>query len=612
MLDELGQYFHLSKSQNWKKLWESLGEDSPNGQNGYINQLFGERWESKHKAVSNCLSFFNRVSEEYLDPAEIIRQLHNPDSEIQDYLHKEKIDSEDLIKIFKLYLTYRETLSLSDKISSTDFSLLQQEAYKILQQSEGSQKIFKHVIIDEYQDTNTIQEKIFFHLAGGNTNLCVVGDDDQALYRFRGATVENFVEFPQRCKKYFGCVPKRISLSTNYRSRKEIVHFYSSFMASFNWRKEPGKEGFYRVMDKNIQPFSEDASRSVVASSPQSPEIVCDEIAGLVKKLIDQGKVEDPNQIAFLYPSLKSKQVGRMREALENVGLKVYAPRAGRFLEVDESYDIFGLLTLIFAPPEMSSGFGREYEEFCSWVDATVRNARNLTKGDPNLKIFVQEKREEIGRACRDYSALKDVVLRENWSLKENYDISKMQRKLYSAPDFSDEGKKLLSSVYLQNTIKRRAIEGRPFSLDYILKRVTSLDWSVLDLFYRLCGFDYFKDMFDLAEKGEDEGPICNLSLISQYLARFVEEFMPMLTADLIVDGIFHRVFYFSFLFALFRLGESEYEDADDPFPKGRIPFLTIHQSKGLEFPVVVLGNPYRKKTDPNIVERALYPFTKK
>ena len=63
-----------------------------------------------------------------------------------------------------------------------------------------------------------------------------------------------------------------------------------------------------------------------------------------------------------------------------------------------------------------------------------------------------------------------------------------------------------------------------------------------------------------------------------------------------------------SFLYALWRRGESEYEDADDPFPKGRIPFLTVHQAKGLEFPVVVLGNP-RKQEQVQAVERMVRPL---
>ena len=69
---------------------------------------------------------------------------------------------------------------------------------------------FRFLIVDEYQDTNTVLERIFFKLAKGYKNLCIVGGDDQALYRFRGATVENLVEFPHRCKQQLGIAPTRI------------------------------------------------------------------------------------------------------------------------------------------------------------------------------------------------------------------------------------------------------------------------------------------------------------------------------------------------------------------------------------------------------------------
>ncbi len=115
--------------------------------------------------------------------------------------------------------------------------------------------------------------------------------------------------------------------------------------------------------------------------------------------------------------------------------------------------------------------------------------------------------------------------------------------------------------------------------------------------------------MFDLAETGEDEGPICNLGLITQYLARFTDEYTSVITAQFLSDDKFQVTFFMSFLYSLFRLGESEYEDADDPFPKGRIPFLTIHQSKGLEFPVVILGNPRKDDRGPQRIEQIVRPL---
>jgi len=135
---------------------------------------------------------------------------------------------------------------------------------------------------------------------------------------------------------------------------------------------------------------------------------------------------------------------------------------------------------------------------------------------------------------------------------------------------------------------------------------VTALDWSVLDLFYQANGFEWCRSAYSHAESGEDEGPICNLGLITQYLARFMEEYSPVLTGRHFTENRFANLFFGSFLYALFRVGESEYEDVDDPFPKGRVPFLTIHQAKGLEFPIVVLGSVYRMEHEASRIEIAI------
>ncbi len=609
LLDELSQYFHVSKTRNWQTMGTALELAEDSDLNTVVNLIFGSPKTNKHNAVTSCISFFNRCSEECIDPIEIIEQLKKTDSDLESYLQSNDLGVERMTKAFTLYKTYRESLIISEKIHHTDFSLLQQEALRILSDREEAGSIFKHVIIDEYQDTNTIQEKIFFRLANGNRNICVVGDDDQALYRFRGATVENFVDFPARCQKYLNIEPKRISLSTNYRSRKKIVDFYTRFMENADWQKEAPAEGYHRVMDKAIAAHNKDENLSVVASTPDSPENVGDEIAALVRQLVDEKKVDDPNKIAFLFPSLKSNAVERMRAALEKVGLHVYAPRAGRFLEVDECYDVFGIFLLILGKPETREGLGGDYADFVDWLAQIELNAKDLIKKDRNLKHFVEDKQGEIARASSDYLILKQVIENEGWSLTEPYDLKRMKRKLFGARGLSETGRKLIGSSYLDRLVTKRIVEGHPFSLEYIIKRATSLDWSLLDLFYRLTGFSHFKEMFDLAESGEDEGPICNLSLITQYLARFDDEFFSMLTADLLVEGTFSRVFFFSFLYSIYRLGESEYEDAEDPFPKGRIPFLTVHQSKGLEFPVVVLGNPRRDLHEPGFVEKAIFPF---
>ncbi|MFI3254345.1 MAG: 3'-5' exonuclease [Eubacteriales bacterium] len=91
---------------------------------------------------------------------------------------------------------------------------------------------FHYVLIDEYQDTNQIQYRFASLLAGGRGNFCVVGDDDQSIYRFRGATIENILNFEEQYKK---C--KVIRLEENYRSTKTILEASNQVIANNRGRK---------------------------------------------------------------------------------------------------------------------------------------------------------------------------------------------------------------------------------------------------------------------------------------------------------------------------------------------------------------------------------------
>ena len=90
----------------------------------------------------------------------------------------------------------------------------------------------QYLMVDEYQDTNSIQEQILFLLCQPNNNLCVVGDDDQGLYRFRGATIRNILEFPS---KFASGTCQQVRLVTNYRSHPQIVSFYNQWMRDQEW-----------------------------------------------------------------------------------------------------------------------------------------------------------------------------------------------------------------------------------------------------------------------------------------------------------------------------------------------------------------------------------------
>lgn len=602
ILDAVQQYFHLAEPTFWRAVCERLGTDE-----GALRSLIGDRLgdnrgvSNKHQAVSALISLFNRLSEEDLDPVDLLAQC----------------DDEDVRTLFELYDCYLESLE-----GAQDLSLLQRAAYRAVRDARSSVPAFDYVIVDEYQDTNAVQERLYFKLAEGAGNLCVVGDDDQALYRFRGATVENFVQFPERCRSALGAAPTRVELSINYRSRRTIVEYSRNFIGRMDWSRPDG--GDYRLADKQVVAHSQDSAPAVITTTPAPCDEVADEVADLIARLLAEKRVDDPSQIAVLFPSLKAKPVERLERALLDRDIKVYAPRARRFLEAEEPSQIVGLFANILGLPRFDMRYARgEYGDFIAWLRSCERDARELIDDDPLLRRFVDERQAEIDRAVADLKALRDVLIDREWADTDTYDPDVHKRPLIGATGLSTVARRGLGTRRLDEIVKTRrrrydeanateqAHLSKPFTLRYIINRATAFNWGVLDLFYRLLGFEHFRPWFEEAERGADEGPICNLALTSQYLGRFLDQFPGVLTATSFESGWLSINLFTRFLLPLFRLGEGEYEDADDPFPKGRVPFLTIHQSKGLEFPVVVLGSVYPPRRQVRPIEDLVAPYTR-
>lgn len=122
-------------------------------------------------------------------------------------------------RIAKIYAAYQQKLSTANALDFDDIiyhtvTLLQKEPEVL----DYYQKKFRYVLVDEYQDTNHLQYLLTQLLAGGYRNLCVVGDDDQSIYRFRGANIENILNFEKQYKD-----ARVIRLEQNYRSTQHIL-----------------------------------------------------------------------------------------------------------------------------------------------------------------------------------------------------------------------------------------------------------------------------------------------------------------------------------------------------------------------------------------------------
>ena len=140
------------------------------------------------------------------------------------------------IKIAQVYAAYEKRLWEAGALDFDDIIL---HTVRLLREHEQVrayyQNKFRYVLIDEYQDTNNLQYQLAALLAGKWENICVVGDDDQSIYRFRGATIENILSFE---KQYQGA--RVIRLEQNYRSTKNILEASNAVIRNNQGRK--GKE----------------------------------------------------------------------------------------------------------------------------------------------------------------------------------------------------------------------------------------------------------------------------------------------------------------------------------------------------------------------------------
>lgn len=594
IMQEIDQYFYISNNKFLGEAIRTLG--LPETYTEDIKEYMNLKSSSKNEIVNCLMAVFNRFSEECIDVERII--------------NNSKMDKT-LSMLGKLYKFYLKTLN-RDSRKTIDLALLQQYGYEVLCQSSNSDNIFKHIIIDEYQDTNNIQEKIFFKLANGYKNICIVGDDDQSLYRFRGATVENFVQFNTRCKKHIGVEPRKIKLNINYRSRKNIVEYYSNFIEKENWRNSSIKGGYYRNIDKNIKANSKDDGVAVVTTIGDLPHNVYREIVNKVKEMIDKKIVLDPCEVAVLFTYLKGNEnATKLKEAFEKAGIQVYAPRAGRFFDNPEPKDMFGLIFYLFGIPEVNEDFNKgKHKEFNDWVQQCCYLAENIIGEDYKLQSFIDNKIYELDNLKRDYIEINSYMNENNISFdapmyKEDFITFRAVLK----DKLSSMGKKELTKNSLEKIIDKKLYEEVRLTYKWLITRVNSLDWNLLDLFYQLCGFHRFKKVFDDAEEGRDEGSIYNLSNITKYLQFFIEKSGGLITGQGLQDEIFIRVFISSYLGALYKREEGDYEVKDEPIPRGRVPFLTIHQAKGLEFPVVILGAVPPVKSNENRLETIIRPY---
>ena len=457
------------------------------------------------QAKSIC-TYVNNLTEELIAPDELMADKRP-----------------DVVALGKVQELYYEIL---EKNNYLDFSSIQAEAYNLLKNhsevlDEVRSKI-KYLMIDEYQDTNYIQELIVFLIAGSSNNICVVGDDDQGLYRFRGATIRNILEFPS---KFEECAI--VPLDVNYRSNSDIVDFYN------NWMSTTSGSRFKFAWDNFRYPKTIIPHKQTKLSSPAVIKIEsvadddewCEENLKFIRKLQETGKITDLNQIAFLFKSVKGTAVVKLANYLEKNGINVYSPRSDMFFERDEVKMLLGSLLLCFP--------------------------RFVKRLEDETFAFVDKELCQYYRNCIRYV---------NQYLK------------------TPEGKDLLTFI-------RSAGKNH-------ISMTKNTDYAFSGLVYQMFQCEPFASILgaDMSSGLIDLRPTRNISMLTNILCKY--EYLHRL--DVFTPSKIDRdveLFFNMYLKYMRRGGISEYEDDSEYAPSGCVSFLTIHQSKGMEFPIVIVGS---------------------
>ena len=230
-----------------------------------------------------------------------------------------------------------------------------------------------HVLVDEYQDTNPIQESIYFRLCDALPhNITVVGDDDQALYRFRGGTVECMVGFSSLCQTRWNINPKVVYLSDNHRSDEDIVKWCNDYIGSFPQMALPN----VRISHK--PPLSSSLGRTgthpAVGLIRKGTVGACAaEVANLTRDLLANGVIQDYSQCVLLLRSAQNSAhyAGPYQAALEAQNIPVYNPRSKDYLEQAEVAQCLGAFVRIIDPQlnHLQAVLGRSASLVQNWVD---------------------------------------------------------------------------------------------------------------------------------------------------------------------------------------------------------------------------------------------------
>lgn len=272
-------------------------------------------YDEKMLPVKRVLNEISKAKDEMLTPQEMLKRAG------YDNLKQ---------SVAKVYEIYQSRLKTADAMDFDDMLCKTVELFQncpdIL---EFYQNQFKYIMVDEYQDTNKVQYKFVSMLAAKYGNICVVGDDDQSIYKFRGATIENILSFENTFKG-----AKMIRLEQNYRSTQNILNAANGVISNNTMRKGKTLWTENAVGDK-IEVHTSDSER--------------DEAQFIAKTILD-GVADGRKFSDFAILYRMNAQSNSIEQALSRSGIPHRVIGGRRFYDREEIRDMIAYLQVINNP----------------------------------------------------------------------------------------------------------------------------------------------------------------------------------------------------------------------------------------------------------------------
>jgi DNA helicase-2/ATP-dependent DNA helicase PcrA len=295
-----------------------------------------------------------------------------------------------LRKVSQAYYRYQDALRRANALDFDDMLMLTVRLFESSPQVlDYYQRRFRYILVDEYQDTNNIQYRLISMLAKRHGNLCVVGDDDQSIYKFRGATIENILNFESQFKK-----AKVVKLEQNYRSTSVILDAANAVISNNSGRKgktlwtRNGKGGKI-----NVSCFDDETSES---------QYIADSVLESVK---EGGSF---SQSAVLYRM--NAQSGSIEKAFVRNGIPYRVVSGYRLIDRLEIRDILAYLKLINNPRDDISLIRIINVPKRGIGEATVAAAQEIAARDGVSLFEVFENCGDIDYFSRKFAKIKQFT----------------------------------------------------------------------------------------------------------------------------------------------------------------------------------------------------------